>query len=160
MKEITKVFKNRIMLAAVAGSASLVPLAGISALTAGTASANPSGIKCTSYTGTVNLTAGTTKFKFSGCTGNTGGTGKARGTTSSPAATIKWTNTKRTGITQSEGAGTGPCPSGDSPVGITGSVTSDTTGSTAVGKSVKAQVCFTPAGTFALVPGTKLVIKG
>ena len=60
--------KNRIMVGAVAVSAALVPIAGVSALSAGPASAaKTKTITCTKGSGNIN-----TKIQLTGCNGNTG----------------------------------------------------------------------------------------
>ncbi len=147
--------KNRIMIGAIAGSAALVPLAGMTALTAGPAgAAKPKGISCSALTGKVN-SAGTAKLNLKTCTGNTGGSGKSSGSAISTSGTVKWANGKSTSLTESYSAGTG-CPSGDLAEQITGAVTADTTKSTAVGAAVSGTVCYNSStGKLSLAPGTK-----
>jgi len=155
------VLKKRIMLAAVAGSASLVPVAGLVALTSGPAAAAkaPKGIKCSTLSGKVN-SAGTAKINLSSCTGNTGGSGKSKGSATSSSGTVKWANGKSTTSTENYTAGTG-CPSSDIAEQISGNVTADTTKSTAVGAALSATVCYNSStGKLSLAPGTKFVIAG
>lgn len=161
MKENTKVLKNRIALVAVAGSAALVPLAGISALTTGVAAAKtPKGISCSTLKGKVVIGATITeKVTLSNCTGTTGGSGKSKATVSStgPNTTeVKWTNGKTTTASESAASGSFACPSGDDAEAVTGSVTQDNTKSTAVGAAVAGDVCYNPnTSKLSLSPGTK-----
>lgn len=147
--------KNRIALAAVAGSAALVPLAGISALTTGVASAKtPKGISCSTLSGKVK-SSGTAKINLSNCTGNTGGSGKSKGSATASSGTVTWANGKSTTSSESYTSGSG-CPSGDVAEAISGSVTADTTKSTAKGAPLSATVCYnSTTSKLSLAPGTK-----
>ena len=153
--------KNRMMLGVVTASAVIVPFVGVTALTAGQAGAKtPKGIKCTSLSGKSNTSTGAVKESLSGCSGKTGGSGKSKSSGSSSTSTLKWANGKSTTFTASTGAGSG-CASGDFAEAISGNVTADTTGSTAVGAAVTASACYNPANNkISLAPGTKFVIAG
>jgi hypothetical protein len=159
MKEITKVLKNRIMVGAVAVSAALVPLAGMTALTAGPAgAAKPKGITCTKATGKVNETTFSAKINLADCSGTTGGAGKTTGTEGATSGTVKWANAKSTTFSTVEGTGT-LCPSGDiADETINGNVTADSTGSTGIGAAVSAEICVSSALKVSLAPGTNFVI--
>ncbi len=98
-------FKNRIMLGVIAGSAALVPVVGVSALTASPAGAVKTGITCSKATGSVNA-SGTAKINLKTCTGNTGGSGKTSGTATSTSGTITWANAKKTTLSETTTAGT------------------------------------------------------
>jgi hypothetical protein len=153
--------KNPVLVGLIVGSASLVPLAGITALTTGVAGAKtPKGITCTTLSGKVNLTKGTTKETASGCTGKTGGSGTAKGSNTATSVTTKWANGKSTTFTGSSTAGTG-CPSGDYAEALNGTVSADTTGSTSVGAAVTGTLCYNPSTSkVSLAPGTKFIIAG
>ena len=157
-----KVFKNRIMLAAMVSSAALVPIAGLSALTASPAgAAEATGITCNSTSGTV-IDANSVKFKLQGCSkGNVDGEGKIPTTLlTATSYTVKWANRTETTFTQSITAGSG-CGSGDLTEDLTGTVTHDTTGSTSVGAAVGALLCYDIAsGKLSLTPGQHFVFSG
>jgi hypothetical protein len=157
-----KVFKNRIMVWVAAGSAVLIPLGGAAIATAGPAAAKPPGIKCTGLSGKVNLTTDSAKIKLTGCSGNTGGKGKTKGSESSTTGTDKWTNGKKTSFDDvTNSGGTATCPTGDISELSTATVTSDTTGDTKAGAAESANVCFNETtDALSLAPGTDYVIKG
>lgn len=122
-----------------------MPLAGMTAIAAGTASASPAATKyitCKALNGTVNLTSGATKITYGVCSGRTGTKGTSTGTISATTATVKWHNGKTTTFSTSMAAGTFTCPTGDIAEAISGTVTADTTGSASVGGAVSADVCF------------------
>jgi hypothetical protein len=126
------------------------------------AGATVTGIKCGKLTGNAATTATASK-----CTGNTGGASQpiSSSTLASGSGTITWVNGKTTGIkfttssNESDPSETQTCPATSSEIEIKGKVTSDTTGSTAVGAGFKAEVCLDSAGNISLEPGTKAVIK-
>ncbi len=153
--------KNRIMLGVIAGSAALVPLAGM-AVTAGPAgAAKPKGITCTAASGKVN-SMGTAKINLSDCSGNTGTKGTTSGSATSTSATVKWANGKSTSFSESATAGTkctNPATVDDEL--ITGSVTADTTGSTKNGAAVSGEVCVISKGSKLKIvnaPGVDFII--
>ena len=141
--------KNRIARIVGAGAVMILPLAGATALAAGpaTASNGATGITCSKVVGTINLTANTEVIKFKNCTGNTGTLHKGKSTgpvTPIPTSgTIKWSNGLHTTFSQSTTAGSG-CPSPDLTEVLSGTVTADQTGSTAVGAAVSATLCYNP----------------
>jgi hypothetical protein len=162
--EILHVFKNRIMLGVIAGSAALVPVVGVSALTASPAGAVKTGITCSKATGSVNA-SGTAKINLKTCTGNTGGSGKTSGTATSTSGTITWANAKKTTLSETTTAGT-KCTPGATLVAdevISGNVTADNTKSTTVGAAASGEFCANSTATgkikLSLAPGTKLVIN-
>ena len=115
--------KNRLMIGAAALTVAAVPFAGM-AMTAGPAgAAKTKTISCTKISGS---SAGMVQLKS--CTGNTGGSSKKfAGTTLEAGGTITWTNGKTTTFGPSTlGAGT-KCPTADTDVTATGTVTADTT---------------------------------
>jgi hypothetical protein len=133
---------------ALAGSAAL-------ALTpAGVAGAAGS-IKCSSMTGNIAK-----KVTLSGCTGNTGGSSKPIASTAlATGGVIKWANGKKTTVTLTATAKGTACPAGSSEYQAKGKVTKDTTGSAAVGGTIKGNACVNgKSGAITLVPGTKLTI--
>jgi hypothetical protein len=148
-------FKNRIMLGAIVGSAALVPLAGMTALASSPAgAAKPKGITCSTLSGKVN-SSGVAKINLSGCTGNTGGSGKSKGSATASSGTIKWKNGKSTTSSEAYTSGSG-CPGSDVTEVISGNVTADSTGSTAVGAALSGTVCYnTATSKLSLKPGTK-----
>jgi hypothetical protein len=152
------VHMKRIILGMVGGSAVLIPLAGMTVLTAGPVAAKtPKGITCTKLSGSVNLTTGVDKTNLSGCSGKTGGSGKSKGSVSSTSSTLKWVNGKSTTFTETVAGGSG-CASGDIAEQISGDVTADSTGSTSDGATVSATICFnTSSGKTSLAPGTNFV---
>lgn len=167
-----ELIKNRIVRGSIAGTAVLIPLAGVTAVAVNPAAAAKTGITCSKLSGTVNTTANTSVFKLKTCTGNTGTSGKAKGTASSSitTATIKWKNGKST-TTGNIQLGTGTlCPATNSggfslvaDETESGTVTADTTGSTAIGAASSAEVCVydtATTGVYSLnnAPGTKFVI--
>ncbi len=116
------------------------------------------GITCSKLSGSENSSTGVATIKLKTCTGNTGASGKSTGPASSSSSTVKWQNGKTTSFTESYATGSG-CPSGDTADEVvSGSVTADTTGSTAVGAAVSAEICESPALTFSLAPGTQFVM--
>lgn len=153
------------MLGIIAGSAALIPLAGMSALSAGPAgAATPKGITCSAATGKVNTTTGVAKINLKTCTGNTGGSGKTSGSATSTSGTITWANAKKTTISESTSAGSN-CKASATLVAdelITGSVTADNTKSTVVGAAASGEFCANSTATGAIkitmAPGTKLKI--
>jgi hypothetical protein len=161
MKEI-RVLKNRIMIGAAAAAAAIVPVAGVSALAATPAgAATPKGITCSKISGTAQTT-GTAKLKFTTCTGNTGASGKSKGAEGDTSAKITWANAKSTSFTENLGTGTN-CPStAVADELLTGTVTADTTKSTAIGAAVSGEICATVTSTGAIklsnAPGTKFII--
>jgi hypothetical protein len=140
------VIKNRIMLGAVLGSVALVPVAGMSALTAGPAgAAKPKGITCSKVTGKVDQTTLSAKINLKTCTGTTGASGKTSASESDPTATITWANGKSTTFSDTQGTGTA-CKASATLLAdetITGAVTKDTTKSTTVGAAVSGEFCVT-----------------
>jgi hypothetical protein len=174
------VIKKRIVRGAIALTAVLVPVAGFTAVIAGpVAAVTPKGIvytklsiTCTKLSGSSNTSNGVTNTKLSGCTGNTGGSGKSKsnGTRMAPfrsdqptSVTYKWSNGKTTSFTVSYSAGSGCTQPGAMTVVESGSVTADTTKSTSVGAAVTATVCAYPSPTnpdvikLSLLTGTKFV---
>ena len=150
--------KNRMMLgAAVAATAVVVPLAGMTALAASPAgaAAAPKGIKCSAASGSVNTTTFSAKIKLTKCTGNTGASGKTKGVQGATSGTVKWANAKKTVFSEVVNPGT-LCPAGGlADEVITGNVTSDTTGSTSVTAAVSGEICVSNSLTISLAPGTK-----
>jgi hypothetical protein len=155
------VIKKRIIGGFIAASAVLVPVAGLTALAAAPAGAVPHGISCSKLSGTANTTTGAEKIKLSTCTGNTGGSGKQKGTITATSGVVKWVNGKSTTGTESATSGSGCTGTGTITEVISGSVTADTTGSTSVGATLSATVCAVPETTnpavykLSLLPGTK-----
>ena len=147
--------KNRIMLGALAGSAALVPVAGMTALSSGPAgAAKAKGITCSTLSGKVSST-GTAKINLSGCNGKTGGSGKSKGSATASSGTIKWKNGKSTTSSESYSGGSG-CPGSDITEVVSGNVTADNTGSTSVGAALSATICYNSATSkLSLLPGTK-----
>jgi hypothetical protein len=149
------VVKNRIVLAAVAGSAALIPLAGVAVLGVGPAGAAATGISCAKVGGNANVPANSSKITLKTCNGNTGTKGTIKGTAAvGSTGTVKWANGKSTSFTESTATGT-KCAATGGPIGgalvadevLSGSVTADTTGSTTVGAAVTAEVCVYPTAT-------------
>jgi hypothetical protein len=153
------VIEKRIVRGAVAMSAVLIPLAGMTAVAVNPAAAAASGIHCTKLSGTANTSSGVTNTKLSSCNGKTGGSGtsKTKLSTSRMApfhsdqptsATFKWKNGKSTTIGSIVTAPGTDCAATDS-AGFalvadeseSGSVTADNTGSTGVGAATSAEVC-------------------
>jgi hypothetical protein len=154
MKETKRVLKNRIMVGAVAVSAALVPIAGVSALSAGPASAaKTKTITCTKGSGNIN-----TKIQLTGCNGNTGTkTMKLSALLLASGGTVTWANGKTTSFGQPT-LGTGThCTAKSSTAGdetATGPVTADTTKSAKPIPGVfSGEVCLTTAGKFSLPAG-------
>ena len=153
--------KKQIIGGFIAASAVLVPVAGFTALAAAPAGAAPHGISCSKLSGTANTTTGAEKIKVSTCTGNTGGSGKQKGTITSTSGTVKWANGKSTSGTESATAGSGCSGSGTLTELISGNVTADNTGSTSVGAALSATICATPEAAnpavykLSLLSGTK-----
>src|ERR1700679_2124142 len=109
MKEKTRVLKNRIMIGAAALTAAAIPFAGM-AMTAGPAgAAKTKTITCTKASGNTS-----SKIKFSGCNGNTGGASKKfTATQLESGGVIKWANGKTTtSAAPTLGSGTN-CPTTD-----------------------------------------------
>lgn len=136
-----------------------IPLATVATLPLPSASATTvASIACTGLTGGAPSHA----VVYSGCSGNTGGSSHPvkwlpeKGGTD----TITWANKLKTTVHFNRfvvvSANTG-CP-GESEVQAKGTVTADTTGSTAVGQKVHYLFCLSSTGTVALVPGTKAII--
>ena len=148
-------FKNRILLGAVVGSAALVPLAGVTALASSPAgAAKAKGIACSTLSGKVN-SSGTAKINVSGCTGNTGGSGKSKGSATASSGTVKWKNGKSTTSSEVYASGSG-CPGSDVTEVISGNVTKDSTGSTSVGAALSGTICYNPSTSkLSLLAGTK-----
>ncbi len=145
--------KNRIMIGAVAASAVLVPVAGVSALTAGPAGAATKTITCTKAKGNIG-----TKMKFSGCSGNTGGGSKGfTAATLEGGGTIKWKSGKTTTFSAPTlGTGTN-CAVGDTDITATGAVTGDTTGSAKpIPGTYSGEVCVDGSGNISLPAGHPL----
>jgi hypothetical protein len=146
------------------GSAVLIPLAGVTVLGVNPAAAKVTGITCTKLSGSANTSTGVVKTKVTGCTGNTGGTGKSKGTVSDTSSTIKWANGKSTNYSVNATAGSGCTQAGALTEVESGTVNTDTTGSTTVGAAVSATVCVVQSATnpdvvkISLLPGTKWVI--
>jgi hypothetical protein len=142
----------RLSFSAVAALA--LPIGGAIALSAGPAgAAKTKTITCTKASGNIN-----TKFKLSGCNGNTGT--KSKGITAATFAgggTIKWVNGKTTTFAAPT-LGTGSlCAAGDMDTTFNGVVTADTTLSAKPIPGVYAgEVCITAAGAISLAPGTKV----
>jgi hypothetical protein len=143
-----RVLKKR-MIAVVALS---IPVIGVTAVDVNPASATPKGIICAKARGSADVTADTSKIAWRTCSGNTGGSGKATGRASSvlTSETIKWKNGKATSWSiSSSGLGTGAhCLRHDSAgfalvddASLSGSVSADTTNSTAVQAAVSAELC-------------------
>lgn len=161
------------MLGAAAAAAAIVPIAGISALTATQAGATLPGIKCSAGTGSVFTSpAPGATINLSGCTGNTGGSGSTTSLQTDTKGTIVWNTTgkkpKKTSYSLKYATGTKCAAAGLGTVAdevLKGSkVVSDTTKDTAVGAAVKAELCIDPDGSggleIQLVPGTKFSIAG
>jgi hypothetical protein len=145
---------------ALAGSAALVPIAGVTVLAANPAQAVPSGITCSKVSGSINTSTGLAKIKPSVCNGNTGGSGKSKGMFSSLAATYKWINGKSTTISVTWSSGfdaTCPHPKDPDIEIMSAKATADNTGSTSVGAAVTATLCLTPTAkgdSVSVAPGT------
>jgi hypothetical protein len=143
------VLKNRFMIGAAAATAAVVPFAGM-ALTGGPAGASAAaktGITCTKVTGTVISGTTTAKLKLTGCNGNTGGKGKTKGSQGATSGKITWGNAKTTSFSEATSTGTN-CAAGNlADELITGNVTADTTGSTATGAAVTAEICAFASGS-------------
>jgi len=149
------VLKNRIMIGAVAASAALVPIAGVTALTAGPAgAAKTKTITCTQISG-----KSSGKVQLKDCSGNTGGSSKKfAGTTLEEGGTITWTNGKTTTFGAATlGLGTN-CPTTDTAdVTATGTVTADTTKSAKPIPGVySGEVCVNGSGKISAPPGHPL----
>ena len=148
------VLKNRLMIGAVAASAALVPIAGVTALTAGPAgAAKTKTISCTKITGSA-----TGMVQLKSCNGNTGGSSqKFAGTTIEAGGTITWANGKTTTFGASTlGSGTA-CKAGDTDITATGAVTADTTKSAKPIPGVySAEVCVNAAGKVSAPKGHPL----
>jgi hypothetical protein len=142
MKEITRVLKNKILIGIIAGSAALIPLAGIAA-TSSPAGAKATGITCTTTTGKVNSTSGVAKITESGCSGNTGGSGTTKGSATSTSSTVKWHNGTNTVLDETATPDGTKCtnPNTIEDEVITGTVSSDTTGSTKPGAAITGEIC-------------------
>jgi hypothetical protein len=173
MKQGKKV-RNRIMRGAFAGSAALIPLAGVTAVAVNPAAATPTGIKCSKVSGTVNATANTSVTNLTSCTGHTGGSGKINAAASPTSAKITWKAAGHEsitigGITINYVVGGPGCPvvGPHGPLvtdeSESGTVTADNTGSTSVGAAMSADLCVyaTPTSgeyTVSNAPGTDFVI--
>jgi hypothetical protein len=135
-----------------AAAALALPIGGVVALSASPAgAAKTKTITCTKAAGNIG-----TKFKLSGCNGNTGT--KSKGITAATFAgggTIKWVNGKTTTF-GAPTLGTGTlCPTGDTDETFTGAVTADTTLSAKPIPGVYAgEVCIDGSGNISLAPGT------
>jgi hypothetical protein len=166
MKEITRVIKNRILIGALAASAALVPIAGVSALSGVEAGATtPTGITCTSGSGPVDASTFTATINFSGCTGKTGGSGTTTDSQGQTSGTVTWAKTpKTTTFTLKSTTGTKCDSSALADEVLKGKVTADKTKSTAVGAKVKGEFCVDSDSsgniTISLAPGTKFTIAG
>jgi hypothetical protein len=145
------VIKNKFMLGAVLGSVALVPVAGMSALTASPAgAAKPKGITCTKITGKVDGTTFSAKINFKTCTGTTGASGKSTAAQTDPTTTINWANGKSTTFTNVENADGTKCKASATLLAdetLSGAVTADTTKSTTVGAAVTGEFCVTENAT-------------
>ncbi len=157
--------KNRLVRGSLVLAAAAVPLAGMTALAASPAGASkPKGITCTKLSGSANTNTGADKTKVTGCTGNTGASGKSKGMVTDTTVTDKWANGKSTSYTQSATGGSGCTQAGALTEVESGTVTADNTGSTTVGAAVSATVCVVPSATqpgvykISLLPGTKFII--
>jgi hypothetical protein len=99
-------------------------------------------IKCTTLTGTVGMGG---NLNFSGCSGNTGGSGSAAALL--PQVGINWANGKSTVANMTNnGSETdldphGTCPTGTTEEEVKGTVTSDSTGSAPVGGLAFFELC-------------------
>jgi hypothetical protein len=137
------------MIGAAAVTAAVVPFAGM-ALTSGPAGASAAaktGITCTKVTGTVITGTTTAKLKLTGCNGNTGTKGKTKGSEGATSGKITWANAKTTSFSEATSSGS-LCPTtAIADELITGNVTADSTGSTAVGAAVTAEICAFSNGT-------------
>ena len=151
--------KHRIVRTAIAGSAAVVPVAGIVAVGSGPAGAAPSGITCTKLSGTANLTTNSYAAKLSGCSGHTGGSGKIKGMPSPLPTSVKakWLNHTSTTFTTTFGT-TSSCAANDLTVNLDDVVTDNTNSSTTIGAAVSATVCYNlNSGALSLLPGTNFV---
>jgi hypothetical protein len=167
---------KRITTFAVAAAVGVVPLAGMALMNAGTANAAPgTGITCTAATGSVNLSTGVVKTAYSGCSGNTGGTGKSSGTETSTTQVIKWASLTSTNVPTattlnlaSQTAGS-LCPATStkgSLIGdevVSGTVAKDTTDSTAPTLAWSEEICAyqktgATSASLVMAPGTTLSI--
>jgi hypothetical protein len=152
-KEDTDMLRSRII--PVIGIAALVSGGTIGAAMAPSAgAAKTKTIKCTKLKGTE--TSG--KVQASGCNGNTGTKSKKIAfATLIGGGAIKWANGKTTTIgapTLSTGS---LCPSPDTDVLASGTVTADTTGSAKPIPGVfSAEVCVDSSGNITLAPGTDM----
>ena len=159
--------KNRLMMGALAASAALVPIAGVSALTATAAGAAPTGIKCSGGSGPVNASTFTATINFTGCSGNTGTTGTTTDSQGQTTMKITWGNTKTTTLKlKSPTTGTlCTAPAGSTLLAdeiLKGTVTADKTKSTAVGAKAKGEFCVDSDSssniTINLLPGSDFKI--
>ncbi len=161
--------KKRIALVAVSVTAGLVPVLGATVLSAGPAMAGPAGITCSKTTGTIDLavTPPTVKISNSGCTGNTGKSGKSSSTEVATSTTVKWKNKTKTVLAITQEAKGTKCAVSPALIGdevVSGTVKSDTTGSTAKGAVWSEELCAnavsTSSATISNAPGTELTIAG
>jgi len=121
---------------------------------AGPASATAEMVTCTSLSG--NLSASPITFTLGGCTGTTGGSGTAQGTT------IVWGNGRMTYLkTPAFSLPPGPAKKGNCATlsdkwAVRDTVDGDTTGSIKVGGKVSASVCVLNEGVdpWSLAPGS------
>jgi hypothetical protein len=126
---------------------------------AGSASATAETVTCTSLTG--NLTATPITFALGGCSGSTGGSGTAQGTT------ITWANGRATYLTipafslPNKTEKKGNCASLSDKWPIRDTVAGDTTGSIKVGRKVSADVCILNENPdpWSLAPGSKFELR-
>jgi hypothetical protein len=151
----------------IAGSAVLIPLGGVVAMNANPAAATypDAGITCVKWTGT-SLPA-SFSINLSGCSGRTGGMGRAfQSQPSHRPLPIRWANGKSTSyVIPNITFGSRCAPSSkllDDEV-IGGNVTADTTGSTKFGGAVNYEECIYKTSTpnkfrFTEAPGTNFVI--
>ncbi len=89
-----------------------------------------------------------------------GASGHTQVTSAGGSWRVKWANLDKTHFIYSTGTGT-RCPVASvADVVVTGTVTSDNTGDTAVGAALSGEFCVSASLTIALAPGTKFVING
>lgn len=82
-----------------AGVVMAFPIMGTVALAGSASAVSPAtGVSCTGLTGTINLSTGVVKSKYTGCndTKNTGGSGKTKTTETATTAKITWNGTGTT----------------------------------------------------------------
>jgi hypothetical protein len=139
--------------------AALGAIAAGTVVSAGPATATTKMVTCTSLSGNLNSAPPVT-FSLSGCTGNTGGSGHAQGTT------ITWANGRTTFLTTAAftPSGTpkrGNCGDLSGKWAVTDTVAGDGTGSIKVPGKVSAKVCILNEfpDPWSLAPGSVFTLR-